>query len=101
MKDEVQRLQERQLNGSILWLLHDFYGSGTNVTMKSICKVTRRNETDPVLQAALTFLIECGYAAKVSYPLDQRDENPAVDYRLTATGRRVINGDLKDDSIDL
>lgn len=101
MSDSLQRQQARELRGTILRTLHEAYGSESNVTLKSIARVAGRKETDLALRAEIEFLIECGYAAKVKHPLDHRDEDPAVDYRLTATGRRVINGDLKDDSIEL
>jgi hypothetical protein len=98
MSDFEARQRQRRMRASVLRTLDVAYGhSPDTVEYRSIRRVVRQG-SDQELDQTLQFLVDMGYAATVRG--DALDNGPANLYRLTGQGKRVLNGDVEDKSIE-
>lgn len=98
MSDFETRQRQRRMRASVLRTLNEAYGrTPDTVGYASIRRVVRQG-SDEELDHVLQYLVDVGYAATVKG--DALDNGPATVYRLTGQGKRVLNGDVEDKSID-
>lgn len=102
MTDTVEdRQRRREIRGSILRTLDVVYGrTPDTATFQSLQRIVR-NCTEKELRQELQYLVDLNYVAKVEDKRDALDDSPAVLYRLMAQGKKVLNGDLEDRSIEV
>lgn len=99
--EAYERQQLRQLRGTLLRLAQRFYGQDVEIKIDRFCFVAGNTWKRPQIEEEITFLVQCGYLDKHVKPRDAIDKNPPVSYALTAQGKRLLNGELQDVSIEL
>lgn len=96
------RQKLRELRGAILWALNSEYGKTVDfITFKSLKKIVVLAESLRALETEMKYLVDCGYAEKAVMKRDALDANPIIGYRLISKGKRLLNGDDADNSIEL
>jgi hypothetical protein len=99
--EAFERHQLRQLRGTLLRLAQRFYGQDVEINMDRFAYVAGPSWKRPQVEEEVTFLVQCNYLSRHIKPRDALDKNPPVSYALTAQGKRLLNGELQDVSIEL
>ncbi|HVS73098.1 MAG TPA: hypothetical protein VHQ47_17720 [Phycisphaerae bacterium] len=100
--DIVKRNKIRRLRGSLLRTARTAYGDDAGVAIENLHHVAGRSRwTEAQILAEVQYLIDMGMLERREFRRDKLDREPLCDFRLTARGIQLLNGDIEEPSIEL